>query len=116
MSDTDGRIGGIYRLTSGSGRAEYIDAQIIGVDLDLHLFGLGQHRHGNRRSMNAALGLRGRHPLHAMGAALIFEAAVRPFALDHHDDLFKTAHAGGMQVHDLNCPMARFGVPAVHFI
>ena len=53
----------------------------LSVDLDLDVLGLGQHRDGHRRGVDAALRLGHRHALHAVHAALELEAAVGALAL-----------------------------------
>jgi hypothetical protein len=64
--------------------------------------------------MNPALGFRGGHPLHPVGAAFIFHAAVGALSPDHGDDLLEAPHAGGVLAHDLHFPSAGLGIPAVH--
>ena len=63
----------------GPGRAEDVDAQVVRVDLDVDLLGLRQHEHAGGGGVDAALRLGGRHPLHAVHAAL--ELQPRPDAL-----------------------------------
>jgi hypothetical protein len=41
VGDADGRVGGVDRLTAGAGAAEGVDAEVLGFDLDVDLFGLG---------------------------------------------------------------------------
>ena len=68
VGDANGGIRGVHRLAARPLRAEHIDTQILLVDLDIHLFGLRQHRHGRRRGVNAALGLGFGHALDPVDA------------------------------------------------
>ena len=57
--------------TSGRRRS----ARSLGSICDVDLLGLGQHRDGGRRGVDAALALGDRHPLHPVRAALVLHAA-----------------------------------------
>ena len=80
VGDAHGGVGGVDALPARPGRAEDVDAQVVGVDLDLDLLGLGQHEHAGRRGVDAALRLGGRHPLHAVHAALVLQPGPRRLA------------------------------------
>ena len=112
VRDPHRRIRGVDALASRAPRAVDVDAQVVGVDLHVHLLGLGQHRHGDGRGVDAALGFGGRHALHAVNAALVLEGAVGPLALDHDDRLFHPSRAGGMAREDFNLPAAAFAAEA----
>ena len=60
----------------GPGGAVDVDLQVVRVDLDVDLLGLGQHRDGRRGGVDAALGLGLGHALHAVRAALELEHRV----------------------------------------
>ena len=55
MGDAHGRVGGVHTLPAGTGRAEHVDTQVVGVDLDVDLLGLGQHEDPGRGGVDAAL-------------------------------------------------------------
>jgi hypothetical protein len=59
MRDADGRVGRVDRLAAGAGGAEGVDAEVLGFDLDVDLFGLGQHGDGDGGGVDAALRLGG---------------------------------------------------------
>ena len=86
VRDAHGGIGRVHGLPAGAGRAKRIDAQILGLDLDVNFVRFGQHRHRGRGSVNAALLLGGRDALHAMHAAFIFQLRINFLALNrgHH--------------------------------
>ena len=63
----------LTRLAAGPGRAVDVDAQVVRVDLDLDLLGLGRDQHAGGGGVDAALRLGGRHPLHAVHAALVLQ-------------------------------------------
>ena len=79
MGDADRAVGGVDRLAAGAGRAVDVDPQVRVVDLDVDLLGLGQHRDGRRRGVDAAAALGHRHALDAVDAA--FELQPREHAL-----------------------------------
>ena len=55
-------------LAAGAAGPHGVDLQIVGLDLDVDVLGLGQHRDRRRRGVDAALRFGVRHPLHAMHA------------------------------------------------
>ena len=57
----------------GPGGAVDVDPQVVRVDLDLDLLGLGRDQHAGGGGVDAALRLGGRHPLHAVHAALVLQ-------------------------------------------
>ena len=91
MRDPDRAVGGVDRLPARTAGAEHVDAQILVLDLDVDLFGLGQHRDGRGRGMDAALRLGRRHALNAMHARLEFQPREHTLAGDIGDDLLVTA-------------------------
>ena len=76
VRDAHRRIRRVDRLPARTGRAERIDADVLGIQLHFHFVGFGQHRHRDRRSVHAALLFGHRHALHAVHAALVFQLAV----------------------------------------
>ena len=62
-------------------------------EVDLDVLGLGQHRDGHRRGVDAALRLGRRHALHAVHAALELEAAEGALALHERDHFLEAAEA-----------------------
>ena len=94
MGDAHGGISGVDRLAAGAGGAERVDANVLGLDLDVDFLGLRENGDGDRRGVNAALGLRGGNALHAMHAALPLELGVDALAFDDGDHFLVTADAG----------------------
>src|SRR6266849_346490 len=92
MSNAHCRISRVYRLPTGPGGAERVNAQIFGFDLDVHILGLGQHRNRHRGSVYASLLLVGRHTLHPMHAALVLHAREDPLAFHDGDHFLQPAH------------------------
>ena len=62
------------------------------VDRDVDLLGLGQHRDGRRRGVDAARRLGVGHALHAVHARLEFQLGEGAASLDLGDDLLVAAH------------------------
>ncbi len=59
-----------------------VEPQLFGADMDVHVFGLREHRHGDRRGVDAPLGFGFRDALHPVDAAFVFEPAVDPVPRD----------------------------------
>ena len=114
MRQTNRRIGGVHALAAGSARTERIDAEILCIDLDVHLFGFGQDRHRGGGSVNAPARFGRRHPLHAVHAALVLQLAVGAASFDRGDDLLQAADAGVARRHQLDPPSLPLRVLAVH--
>ena len=70
VGDPHGGVGRVHALAARSGRAVHVDLQVVRVDLDLDLLGLGHRRHGRRGGVDAPLGLGLGDALDAMRARL----------------------------------------------
>ena len=114
VGDANGRVRRVHALPARTARPEHVDAQLVRIDLNFHLFGLGQNRHRRRRCMNAALGLGLRHPLHPVDAAFELQPAVGSFTVDHEDNLFESAQLGGGCAEEFDTPPLTLGVARVH--
>ena len=88
--------------------------QVGGIDLDLDVVDLRQHSHRRRGGVDAALGLGGGNPLHAVHAALPLEPAVDALAADGGDALLDAAAVGFLQGERLELPALRLRVAHVH--
>ena len=75
VRDAHGGVGGVDALPARARRAVDVDAQVLVRQIDLDVLGLGQHRDGDRRGVDAPLRLGRRHALHAVHAALELEPA-----------------------------------------
>ena len=115
MRDPDRRVRLVDVLAARARRAVGVDLQVRLVDLDLaDVLGLGEHRDGAGRRVDASLRFRLRHALHAMHAGLELELRVRAFARDARDDLAVAAVLAGIRAQDLHAPALPLGVAAVH--
>ncbi len=114
MGDPDRAVGGVDRLAAGTAGAEHVDAQILVVDLDVDLLGLGQHRHGRRRGVDAALRLGLRHALHAMHAGFEFEPRKHALAGDVGDDFLVAAGRRFAGREHVDLPAMPVGVALIH--
>jgi hypothetical protein len=95
VRDAHGGVGLVHVLAAGAGGAEGVDAQLGRVDVDIgHLVGLGQHRHGAGRGVDAALRLGGRHALHAVAARLELQLRVGALRRRCADHLLVAAEVG----------------------
>ena len=85
--------------------AEHVDAQILVVDLDVDLLGLGQHGDGRGRGVDAALRLGRRHALDAVHARFELRAArTRRWPGDRGDDFLVAAGRGFARREHRNFP------------
>src|SRR5829696_7925014 len=95
VRDPDRRVRRVHALPTGAAGTVDVDLQVSGVDLDLHVLGLGQNGHRGRRSMDAALALGFRNPLHPVRAALVLQDGVGPVAANLYGDFFVATDLGG---------------------
>jgi hypothetical protein len=66
--------------------------------------------------VDAALGLRDRHPLDPVGAALVLHPVPHVLALEQEGDLVEPAHVRGVGAQHLQLPAPALGVPGVHLM
>ena len=115
VGDPDRRVRGVHGLAARPGGALDLDSEVaLLVDLDLVGLDLGQDDDGRGRGVDPPRRFRGRHPLHAMRAALELEPRVRTIAADLDDRLLDSADAGFVKAHDLGRVAVTFGVAQVH--
>src|SRR5436189_1138717 len=110
MRDAHRRVGGVDRLAAWTGGAVDVDLQVVCVDVDVDVLGFREYRHRGGRGVDAALRLRLRHALDAVGAALVLEHRIRPVALDRE----RVGAVGGRERLDLE--PAPLGVAAEHAV
>jgi hypothetical protein len=96
--------------------ALHVVAQVLVLELDVDLLGLGQDRDRGGRGVDAPLGLGGRDPLDAVHARLPLEPREHVLALDEDDDLFPSARGPGRRRHHVALPAVPLGEPAVHAV
>src|SRR4051812_6180269 len=114
MRDADGAVRCVYRLAAGPRRTERIDANIFGVDPDLHLVSFRQYGNSNRRSVDTTLRFRHRHSLYAMNARFVLQLAVHLLAVDDGDDFLQTADSRLTGVGDIHFPAVSLSKTRVH--
>ena len=73
VRDAHGGVGGVDGLAAGPGGAVDVDPQVVRVDLDVDLLGLGRDEDTGGGGVDAALRLGGGHPLHAVHPALVLQ-------------------------------------------
>ena len=91
VRDAHRGVGGVDRLPTRAARAIHVDADLALFDLDVDLFGLGEHGDRAGRGVDAPLVFGGGHALHAVHARLVFEVGVGALAHHHGDHLFEAA-------------------------
>ena len=114
MGDADSGLGLVDVLAARAGGAVDVDAQILGLDVHVHVLGFGHNGHGGCGSVDAALCLGGRHTLYAVGAGFKLQVAVNPVAGDEADDFLVPAGFRGRLAHDLDLPALELGVAGIH--
>ena len=101
-------------LPAVSARAKDVYVQIFRLDVDVDLFGFGQHRHGCGRRVNAPAGFGYGDALNAMAAAFVLEAAVRPTPAQLKHNLFDCAQPRLVHIDDFRMPAVALSVARVH--
>src|SRR5207247_10388237 len=114
VGDPDGGVGRVDTLAAGAGGTVDVDLEVLLVDPDLDLTGLGEHGDRHRRGVDPARRLRDGDALDAVDAALELEAAPHTLALDGEDDLLEPALPGLVFVEDLDPPALSLRVLHVH--
>ena len=114
VGDADGGLSLVDVLSACAGGAEGVDLQVLGVDGELHLLRLGHHGHGGGGGLDAAGGLRFRHPLDPVGPGLEFQAGPGPLALDGDAGFLDAAQLRGVFIHQLHVPAPALGIQGVH--
>ena len=110
------RIRCVHTLTALARGAAGVDFQLVGFDLDVHLFGLRQHGHSTGAGVDASLRFGRRHTLDAVDAALVFEPLVHIRASDVKNDFLEAAQVGRIGIHGLDLPALLLGVAGVHAV
>src|SRR4029450_297324 len=106
--------GRVDALATGARGAEGVDAQVLGLDLDVHVLRFRQHRHRDRGGVDAAGGLGGGHALHAVPTALEAQLGVDAVALHHGDHFLDAALSGARDGDDVHPPALPLRVALVH--
>ena len=108
-------------LPTGARRTVDIDAEIVGIDLDLDILSFRQHEHAGRRGVDSPLRLRCRHSLHSMHATFELQAGEGRFtwlrnaaALDSDGDVLVAAEVALLGLEHLGLPAAALGIAQVH--
>ena len=97
-----------------AGGAEDIDAEFVGIELEVDLLGLGEDGDRHRGGVDAALGLRDGDALDAVDAGLEAHEAPGAVATQGERDGLDAAQRGVREFHDLDAPATYLGVAAVH--
>ena len=122
MGDAYGRVRGVDGLTSGSGGAEDVNAQVVRVDLQLTgVVDLRHHQHTGGRGVDASLALGDGHALDAVDPALVLQVSPDPVlrlhgraGLNRQADVLVAAQVRVGGVQDLHRPAHALGVAGVH--
>ncbi len=114
VGDADGAVGLVDVLAAGALRPVGVDAQVLVVDLDVDLLGLGQHRDGGGRGVDAAAALGDRHPLHPVRARFELQALEHVVPGDRGAGLAVAADSRLADGDRLELPALQVGVALVH--
>src|SRR4051794_41565594 len=104
MGDANRRIRRVHALSTGPARAERVDPQVLGIDMNVHFFGLRQYRDGGGGGVNPAARLGRRDALDSMHAALVLQAAVDPAPFDCRRHFLGASSAAFAEVQDIYAP------------
>ena len=114
VRDPHGGVGRVDGLAARPGRAVDVDLQVLVLDRDLDLLGLGHHGDRRGRGVDPALRLGRGHALDAMRAALPLEDGERAVALDREDGLLDAAAVVLVRGEELGAVAAPLGVALQH--
>ena len=79
MCDSNSGVGGVYRLSTGAGRAKYVNANLVLTNFNLfRLIDLRENQYSGSRGVNSTLGLSHRHTLNAVNATFILHVSPNP--------------------------------------
>src|SRR3546814_6425485 len=91
-----------------------VDLQVIVVDRDVDLLGLGQHRDGRCAGVDTPAAFGNGDALDAVDAALEFELGADALPRNAGDLLLVTADVGLIRRDDFDLPALRIGLAPVH--
>ncbi len=116
VRDAHGGVGGVNALAARAAGAEHVDAQVVFLDVDFHLVGLGEHGNGCRGGVDAALAFRLGNTLHAVNAALELHDREHLVALNLELDFLVAAGLGRRNVHGFDLPALMVAEALVHLV
>src|SRR5690606_8016238 len=115
VRDAHGRIGLVDVLAASAAGAVGVDAQVGRVDLHLFgLVGLGEHGHRAGAGVDAALGFRHGHALHAVAAGFELQLAIDVAAFEAQHHFLVAAQVGFAGGHDFAGPALALREAGVH--
>ncbi len=114
IAQTDARLDLVDILAAGAAASERVPFDFSLVDLHVERLGLWQHCHGSSRCMDTALCFGGRHTLHAMHTAFIFQRAVDTVARDRQHYFLEASRCALARRGDGHVPAAAFTVFHIH--
>ena len=118
VGDAHRGVGGVDALAARAGGAEDVDTQIVRVDLDVDVFGLGQDEHAGGAGVQPALRLGDGDALHAVHASLVLQPAedARAGSLgpQRETDVLVAAEVAFGRVENLRRPPGPLGETQIH--
>src|SRR5438046_1137610 len=114
VRDAHRAVGRVDALPAGAAGAEHVDAQVLVIDLDVDLLGLGEDRDGRRRRVDAPLRLGDRHALHAVHAGLVAQRSVHLGAAHREHGFLEPAEGALAQAQHLDLPAVALAEARVH--
>src|SRR3546814_3231529 len=114
MGDAVRAVGRVDMLPARAAGPVDVDLQVIVVDRDVDLLGLGQHRDGRCAGVDTPAAFGNGDALDAVDAALEFELGEDALPRNAGDHLLVTADLGLIRRDDFDLPALRIGIAAVH--
>src|SRR5262249_29095879 len=108
------RIRSVDRLAAWAGRAECVNSQVLGIYLDVDLFGFGQDGDSDSRSVNAARCLSLGYSLDSMNSRFMLQPGEHPVALNQQYCFLDASDARLGYVESLNLPGLSLRVSHIH--
>src|ERR671918_2377271 len=116
MLYADRAVGRVDGLASRAAGAIDVDAQVVGVYLDLDFVCLRQYENARSGRVDAPSRFRDRDPLHPVHTCLHLQARVGALPFNREDDLLETAYAALVRGQNLRLEPSRLRVARVHAI
>ncbi len=115
MHQTNGGIGGIHRLPSGSRRTESIHTNIRFFQFDVKFLRFGQYCNRCGGSMHASLCFGLRYALHAMHTRFVFQRSIYIFARNGKNNFLVSTRCSFAHIGNFKFPTFCFAVFYIHF-
>ena len=114
MRNPHGAVRRVHALPAVTRRAVHVNPQILRVNLQFDVLRFRQHRHRAGGGLDFAVGLRNRHALHPVNAALVLHARENAAARDAEHGFLDAAQLRLRRRNRLDAEVMPLGIADVH--